>query len=119
MAGTAAVGATLMLMTAAPGDEGVNRRGSVSGPKMPEWRAPGGLAVEGEVGHRGGQHRQGLLHLGPGQVGAQAVVRAAAEGEVRLALGGDVEVVRARRRRRGRGWPTTVDSDSSVPAGSA
>ena len=46
---------------------------------------PGDRAVEGEVGHAAGEQRQRLLQLGPGQRGAEAVVDARAERQLRLA----------------------------------
>jgi len=73
------------------GPEGAEAEGKGLGAEDAERRTPGGLAVELEVGHGRGEDRQRLLHLGPGQAGAQAVVGSSAEGEVGLALGGDVE----------------------------
>ena len=58
-------------------------------------RAELGVAVEREAGHARRQEGERLLELGPGEVGAEAVVDAGAEGE-RLgvaAVGGDVEGV--------------------------
>ena len=61
----------------------------------------------GEVGHAAGEQRQRLLQLGPGQGGAEAVVDARAERQLRLAgrLAGDVERAGVGRTPRRRRWP--------------
>ena len=73
--------------------------GRWSGPKMPT--ALGFQVIgpsSGEVGHAAGEQRQRLLQLGPGEGGAEAVVDAGAERQLRLAgrLAGDVERARGR-----------------------
>ena len=72
----------------------MKRTGSRTGPQMPAVsELPPDLPVELEVGEPAGEDRQCLLQLGPRQRGAQAVVDAGPEGELRLSrrLASDVE----------------------------
>src|SRR3989440_13051285 len=52
---------------------------------------PDSRIVEGEVVKPGGEDREGFLHLGSGQRGAEAVVDATSEGQLCRPRGGDVE----------------------------
>jgi hypothetical protein len=58
------------------------------------------LAVDPQIRHARGEDRERLLHLRPGEVGAETVVRAAAEGERRHPLDRDVEALGLRVRGR-------------------